>query len=792
MKFTLSWLKEFLDTDADLAAIDKTLTSIGLEVEEITDASAALAPFTVAEILHAEKHPDADKLQICKVNSNEGELQIVCGAPNARAGLKVALAKVGAVIPNGEFKIKKSKIRGVESCGMLCSADELGIGGDAKGIIELPENAQIGDSVVDILGLNDPMIEIAITPNRGDCLGIYGIARDLAAAGLGTLKPLATSTIKASENAPVSISIEDDNCKVFVGRVIKGVKNPESPDWLKQKLAAIGLRPISTLVDITNYITFTYGRPLHVYDVSKLNGNIIVRSGKEGEAFEALNDKSYILKGGECVIADDTGMLGLGGVVGGVPSGVTEETTDVLLECAWFDPIHIAEVGRAHSIDSDARYRFERTVDPDFVLKGADIATQMILDLCGGTPCEQYVAGAEPIETETVNTSADFINQLGGISLSTDEMNEVLSKLGFSCETSGAELSITVPTWRPDVTQPADIAEEVLRIYGYDSVEAVPMPKQAGVSPAAWDGIQQRSATVRRTLAGRGIHETHTWAFLAEDDATLFGYNDSNLALVNPISSDLSVMRPSLLPNLIHAARRNQARGFDSINLFEVGPTFKNPTPKGQQTVAAAVRLGKASRKQWAQDDRDIDAYDAKADALAIIESCGLNADKVQINTNVPDYYHPGRSGAITLGPKNILAYFGELHPATLQALNIDERMAACEVVLDAIPMPKKKANTALRSSDYQAADRDFAFLIDADTSASTLLRAVRGADKELVKQVRLFDSYQGKGVEDGKKSLAITIRLQAEDRTLTEADIEAVAKKVTESAEKAGAKLRA
>lgn len=794
MKFTLSWLKDFLDTTASVDEVSRTLTAIGLEVDDLTDQGAALDAFTVAEILEATQHPDADKLRVCKVKSDAGELQIVCGAPNARAGIKVALAKIGAVIPNGGFTIKQSKIRGVESCGMLCSANELGLGDDHSGIIELPASAQIGQKVADVMGLNDPVFEINITPNRGDCLGVYGIARDLAAAGIGTLKPLAAPAFKAEGKTSIPVTIEDtDGCKMFVGRAILGVSNGASPEWLQQRLKAIGLRPISVLVDITNYMTFSYGRPLHVYDLDKLKGRITARKATEGEEFDALNDKHYKVEAGMCVIADDSEMLGLAGIVGGIPSSVTETTTNVLLECAWFDPIHIAENGRKLSINSDARYRFERTVDPEFVAAGADIATQMIIDLCGGTACEANVAGSVANTAQTFSVSAAAVNALGGITLSAKEQTAILSKLGFEVSNETADgYTVKAPSWRPDISQMADITEEVLRIYGYDNVPSAPMPKHEDPSKPALNTTQKRNQSVRRTLAARGLHEGHHWAFMAEDKARLFGWNDEALRLLNPISEDLSVMRPSLIPHLVEALARNAARGSASLGLFELGPQFANTTPAGQQSIACAVRMGEASGKQWSGPARSADVFDAKADALAAIEAAGLTAAKLQVSATAPAWYHPGRSGVLSLGPKNILAYFGELHPVILKALGCEQRVVACEVFVDAIPAAKAKANDALKQSDYQAAQRDFAFILDEATPADELLRAVAGADKQLMQQVRLFDLYQGKGVEDGKKSIALTIRLQAPDRTLSEADIDAVSQKVVAAAEKLGAKLRA
>ncbi len=794
MKFTVNWLKDFLDFDCDLDTLSQTLTAIGLEVEEIVDASAELSAFEVAHILETDKHPDADKLQVCKVETSGGVQQIVCGAPNARPGIKVALAKVGSIIPTNGMKIKASKIRGVESNGMLCSTRELGLGDDHDGIMELPADAEVGYSIVHVLGLNDPMIEIAITPNRGDCLGVYGIARDLAAAGLGTLKPLAMPSIKTAGDPLVRIDIQDKAaCSMFVGRAIKGVKNTPSPDWLQRRLQAIGLRPISTLVDITNYITFTYGRPLHVYDMAKLQGDITVRQAEPGESFDALNDKSYTLKGGECVIADESGMLGLGGIVGGEPSGVTEDTTDVLLECAWFDPINIATTGRALGVESDARYRFERTVDPQFVEAGAELATQMILELCGGEAYGSYVAGDVPDGKTPVSTSMRFINNLGGVALDEQMVQSILTSLGFITEIKDGQIETTAPSWRPDISQAADIAEEVLRIYRYDNIERVSLPKLPQARTHVMQPAQQRSGLSRRSLAQRGLLETHTWAFLSQATAERFGGGDEALRLMNPISSDLSTMRPSLLPNLIEAVGRNIARGFGDVGLFEVGPQFNGTSAKEQLTVACALRTGRATPKQWMADARVSDTYDAKADALAIIEACGMQADKVQIVREAPDWYHPGRSGAIKLGPKNTLAYFGELHPTTLKAMDVEQPVVACEVFLDAIPYPKQKgaARQALSRSDYQSVARDFAFIVDADQPSGDILRAINGADKKLIRSVELFDVYQGKGIEDGKKSLALRVSLQADDRTLQDEEIENVVKAVVEAAGKFGATLR-
>lgn len=791
MKFTLNWLKNHLDTTATLDDITRTLTAIGLEVEAIANPAEALASFTVAEIIEATQHPDADKLRVCKVKSDAGELQIVCGAPNARAGIKVALAKVGALIPNGGFTIKQSKIRGVESCGMLCSADELNLGGDSAGILELPLDAPIGAPIAEVLGLNDATIEINITPNRGDCLGVYGIARDLAAAGMGTLKHLPALTFSPYGPCPVAVSLATNHCKQFVACHIKGVKNGDSPEWLQQRLKAIGLRPISALVDITNFITFALARPLHVYDAAKLKGNLVVRDAKAGETFDALNDKSYEMRGGECVITDDSGVLGLGGIVGGTSTSVDASTKDVLLECAWFEPEHIAHSGRKHEVLSDARYRFERGVDPLFLEHGAAIALNMILEICGGTPSVFAISGTPAYSRVTIAVKADAVATLGGVKMDVPAQKTILETLGFVVSPKGDDMQVTVPSWRPDVTQEADIVEELLRIYGYDRVEAVSLPKPPVVAQGAWNPAQSRLAIARRTLAARGLHEAHSWAFLSPEMAALFGGGAEELTLKNPISADLSVMRPSLLPHLVQALARNAARGFANLALFEVGPQFKDTSPAGQQSVACAVRMGEASTKQWDVAARAVDCFDAKADALAALAAAGVAVEKLQVMKNTPEYYHPGRSGALTLGPKNILAYFGELHPATLEALGCDARVVACEVMLDAIPTAKPKANNALQRSDYQPVDRDFAFVVDASTPADDLLRAAAGADKQLVQSVHLFDVYAGKGVEDGKKSLAITLRLQATDRTLTEADIEGVSQKVVAAAAKLGGTLR-
>lgn len=815
MKFPLSLLKRFLITDASLETISATLTAIGLEVDGIEDKSAELKQFVVAEITHAEKHPQADKLQVCKVNSAQGELQIVCGAPNARAGIKVALANIGSIIPTNGMEIKKAAVRGVESQGMMCSARELGLGDDHAGIIELPLTATIGDSIVDVMGLGDPVLDINVTANRGDCMGVYGIARDLAAAGLGKLKPLCMPEIKTSGPCPIAINIIDsDGCPVFVGRAIRGVKNGASPEWLQRTLTAAGMRPISALVDITNYFSLAFGRPLHVYDMAKLSGNIIVRNAREGEQLLALNDKTYTLTATDCVIADDTAALGIGGVMGGASTGVSDTTTDVLLEVALFNPARIAKTGQHHTIISDARTRFERGVDVGFVEQADLRATDLILELCGGVASERVLAGELTFKTPEIAFDAASINALGGVDVAESRQREILTALGF--RDHGAHMH--APSWRHDCSQPADLAEEVLRIIGYDNIPLASLPKPTTISRPAIDSKQARSSNVRRALAARGMHEAYSWGFCSEAQAAAFGGQAEALHLINPISAELSVMRPNILPHLLDALNANAARGLRDVALFEVGATFCliPPPARGrlgggqpdgkatptltlplagggdieQRTVAVGVRTGLKHGTHWAHS-APADVFDVKADVLAALEAAGFDASKAQISRNVPAWYHPGRSGAFTLGPKTVLATFGELHPATLKTLGIDFPVLAFEIHLDALPASKAAKRKALATSDFQSVTRDFAFVVDGQMAAADLVRAIQGAEKTLLRDVTIFDVYAGKGVEDGKKSIALTVTLQADDCTLTEAEIETVTKAIIAGAMKLGAVLR-
>ena len=791
MKFTLSWLKEFLDSTATIEEIAVRLTELGLEVEGITNRTD-LAPFRIAEILAAGPHPDASKLQICRVNTGSGELQIVCGAPNARAGLKVVLAPIGSVIPAHGLVIKESKIRGVDSQGMLCSARELMVGEDESGIIELPKEAVVGDAYATFAGYDDPVIEIAITPNRGDCLGVYGIARDLAASGLGTLKTPSIEAIKGTISSPITVSNNTSYCTAFIGRYIKGVTNKPSPEWLQNRLRAIGTKPISALVDITNYITFTYGRPLHVYDAAMLSGTITVREAKEGEAFEALGGKHYTLSEGMGVIADDKQVLALGGIIGGNSSGCSLSSTTLFLEAALFDSISIAETGRHLQIDTDARYRFERGVDPAFVKEGAELATKMILELCGGEVSDLIISGTTQASfaAYSLKDTMALVGSFGGVKLEESTIIKILSDLGFTI--SGDH--ITTPSWRHDIDCAASLVEEVLRIHGYDKIVPLPLPAPARSFTAALSPQQKRAATTRRLLVSRGLSEAVTWSFMEQEKAVAFGGGSVALRLQNPISVELSTMRPSLLPNLLDSASRNSARGFHDIALFEIGPEFHGIAPEQQRVMITGVRAGKNAPKSIYNDSRDVDCFDAKADCLAVLAECGIPVDRVTVTTNAPNWYHPGRSGVIALGGKNILATFGELHPTISKSFDVKHTVVGFEINLGALPLSKSKQGrkSAPLFSDYQAVVRDFAFIAPGDLPVESLLRSIRGADKLLITDVALFDVYSGKGVEEGKKSVAISVTIQSKEKTLTEEELDEVSKRIIAEAQKnTGVNLR-
>jgi phenylalanyl-tRNA synthetase beta chain len=800
MKFTLSWLKEYLDTDASSAQIVEKLTALGLEVESVQDRGAQLADFVVAEILDAQPHPDADKLRVCNVRTATDERVIVCGAPNARAGLKVVLADIGVWIPAGDFRIKKTKIRGVESCGMMCSADELGLSDGSDGIIELPLDTPVGAKVVDVLGLNDVLIDIAITPNRGDCLGVYGVARDLAAAGLGRLRPLDVSAYASHKQSDVTVSIVTQDCPLFAGRSINSVRNGDSPQWLQDRLKSVGLRPISTLVDITNYFTIAFGRPLHVYDADKVQGNIVVRPSREGEELQALNGKTYTLPKNLCVIADEAGALGLGGVIGGEPSGCSADTTRVVVECAWFEPAAIVRSGRALGIDSDARYRFERSVDAGFVEAAAHMATRMIVELCGTDATqvgELVVAGHAPTLSRTITMRAADITALGGIALPEAEIQRILSAIGCKVEDvqgdgDAGAWRVTTPSWRADMEGKADIVEEVLRISGYDAIAEVPLPQAARPLVAAQpNSVDARTRTARQILASRGLLGVCHFAFIDRENAQRF-QGDAKLLVevINPISAELDTLRPSLVPALLAAVQRNVDRGFKDVALSEVGSVFGGIGMEHQHAMAVAVRSG-ATPQHWHDKPRPVDVFDVKADVLAVLAGYGMDTEKLRITTDVPAWYHPSKSGRIGLG-KTTVAYFGMVHPAWLRQAGVEQDVALCEIFIDNVPQKRGKAEAiALKVSDFQATKRDFAFVVDEALPAADVLSAVRNAEKTLLKEVQLFDVYAGKGVPEGKKSLAISVVLQSDDKTLLEDDIVRVSQSIIVAAQKIGAQLR-
>ncbi len=800
MKFTLSWLKDHLETDAPVGRIADTLTAIGLEVEEVVDKAAGLAPFTVARVVEARPHPGADRLRVCTLDTGTETLDVVCGAPNVRTGMKGVYAPAGTTLPGSGMKLETARIRGVESQGMLCSEREMGLSDEHEGIIELPDDAPVGEPFARVVGLDDPVIEIAITPNRQDCLGVHGIARDLAAAGLGTLKPLRIAPVPGGFESPVGVELRfdpetRDACPMFVGRYVRGVRNGPSPRWLRDRLEAIGLRPISALVDVTNFITFDLSRPLHVFDADTLSGGIHVRLARDGETVAALNDRSYTLDSGVTVIADDDGALALGGVIGGESSGCTERTANVFIEAALFDPLRTAATGRRHAIDSDARYRFERGVDPQFVRDGMEAATRMILDLCGGEPSEIVVAGDPPDWRREVTLRPGRVRRLGGVHVPRTEARRILETLGFGVEFAGGGMKAAVPPWRTDVRGEADLVEEVTRIHGFDAIPSVPLANPFPVARAVLTAAQRRGRDARRILAGRGLMEAVTWSFTSSRLAGHFGDPSSGLNLANPIASDLDVMRPGLLANLLAACKRNVDRGESQIALFEVGAVYAGVTPDAQHAVAAGLRRGRDAARHWSGEGRDVDAYDAKADALAVLEAVGVPTAAVRTIAGGPAWYHPGRSGTLNLGPKAVLADFGEVHPRILDDLGVESTLVAFEVFLDAVPEPKgRKGHTRPRLdvSDLPAVDRDFAFLVDSDVPADDLVRAAASADKKLISDVSVFDVFEGGALEAGRKSLAIGVRLRPAERTLTEAEIEAVSARIVAAVEKAtGGRLR-
>ena len=795
MKFTLSWLKDHLDTEASLDEILYALTDLGLEVEEVVNPAAKLGAFTIAKVLHAEKHPDADKLRVCRVMTDEGEKQIVCGAPNAREGITVVLFKPGDYVPGIDTTLGIGKIRGVESHGMMASERELELSDEHNGIIELA-SGEVGQKFVDWLAENrpetvDPMIEIAITPNRPDALGVRGVARDLAARGVGTLKPLKVEAVAGSFKSPIGVAIDPalkaKGCPHFTGRLIRGVKNGPSPEWLRRRLEAIGLRPISALVDITNYFTFDLNRPLHVFDAAKVSGDLRIVPAQGGEEFLALDGKTYTIREGQMVIVDGNGVESLAGIMGGEISGAVETTVDVFLESAFWDPITIAATGRALKINSDARYRFERGVDPAFTRDGLELATQMILDLCGGEASEVVEDGAALDVSRAYRLDPARVVSLVGMEIAEAEQRATLTALGFVLDGDMAH----VPSWRPDVLGEADLVEEVARVASLTKLKGVPMARETtGVPKAILTPMQIREKTARRTIAGLGYNECVTYSFIDAKAAVMFGGGDEATRIENPISSEMTHLRPDLLPGLLAAAARNQARGFADMALFEVGTAFSGGEPGEQHLQATGLLVGSTAPRDPFGSRRPVDLYDAKADAEAALAAIGAPA-KVQINRKVAGWWHPGRSGVMALGPK-VMCAFGEVHPKVLREMGVKGAAVAFTIWIEAVPFPKAKTPTraALQRSDLQAVERDFAFVLDAKVEALVAVNAALGADKALIEAVSVFDQFTGEKAEAqmgaGKKSIALSVRMQPKDKTLTDAEIEAVNAKIVEKVAKA------
>jgi phenylalanyl-tRNA synthetase beta chain len=789
MKFTLSWLKEHLDTDASVDAVVEAMTMAGLEVEGVENPAAKLAKFTVAKVVEAHQHPNADRLRVCQVDTVDGRKEIVCGAPNARAGLTTIYAPIGAYVPGSGITLEARPVRGVVSNGMLCSAKELEIAEESDGIVELPDALPVGAGAAEAFGL-EAVIDFEVTPNRPDWLGVAGIARDLAAAGVGKLEDLSVRPVPGKFPEPIEIKVDGEACPMFAGRLIKGVKNGPSPEWLQQRLTSVGLRPINALVDITNYLSYDRCRPLHVYDAKTLQGGFIeARLGREREEVEALDGKTYPAGPEVCVIADGSGAIGLGGVMGGESTKVTEATTEVFVECAWFDPIRTAQTGRTLGLVSDAQYRFARGVDPGFVVPGLELATRLILQLCGGEPSEIRVAGEAPAPRPAFQFDRAYVEKLGGVAVPRKEIDAILQKLGF--ELSGDK--VQPPTWRRDVEGPADLVEEVTRIVGYPNLPSTPLPEIDRPAGGMLTVRQTRMRNARRLLAARGYDEALTWSFMRCEWAKLFGGGGAELVLTNPIASDLDCMRPSILPNLIEAAARNARRGFPDVALFEVGPLYRGDGP-GDQVTAVTALVAPHEPKRW-DGVREDPLFRLKGDLMALLDELGAPSLQI-VQGQASPWFHPGRSAKLQLGPKNLVAEFGELHPRVLKALDAEGPMLGFELVLEAIPEPKKKAvktKPALELSALMPLTRDFAFVVGRATPAGDLVKPIAGVDKQLIADVRVFDVYEGKGVPEGQKSIALTVTIQPREKTLTDAEIEALSAKIVAVAEKAaGAKLRA
>ena len=793
MKLTLAWLKEHLETSADTAEIARVMTALGLEVESVADRAKDFAPFVVGYVVEAKPHPNADRLRLCLVDTGKEKVQVVCGAPNARTGMKGVFAPAGSHIPGTGLDLKAGTIRGEASNGMLCSMREMGLGQDHDGIIDLPADTPIGKPFAEVMGLNDPVLDVKVTPDRADCLSVAGIARDLAAAGLGRLVPRDLSPVAGTFESPLKWRRDlpadrQDACPLVVGRYFRGLRNGPSPRWLQDRLTAIGLRPISALVDITNYVTIDLGRPLHVFDAKKLAGDLTMRMAREGEEILALDGKTYRLDSGMTVIADGRELHSIGGVMGGENSGCTESTTEMFLEVALFDPIRTTVTGRKLGIESDARYRFERGLDPVSAHWGAEVAARLVLEFCGGETSRPVSAGSMPHWQREIGLRPSRVASLGGVDLPAEESARILTALGFGVTRGAEAIKAAVPSWRADVEGEADLVEEVLRVHGFDRIPAVSLPRAAPIPDSPTTPAQRRAVHAGRLLAERGLMEAATFSFMRLDWAKLFGGGEPALTLVNPISADLDQMRPSLLPNLLAAAGRNAARGFADLALFEVGPRYQGDTPEDQRLTATGLRVGVVTPRNWALRSRPADVFDAKADAMALLNALGAPVDNLLTTSDAPAWFHPGRSGVLRLGAA-VLAQFGELHPRVLRALGVKGPAVGFEIDLDRLPQPRVKPGTArplLKASSFQPIERDFAFVVAADTPAEKLVRAARGADKALIVGVSVFDQFAGAALGAGKKSIAISVTLQPVDHTLSEAEIDAVAAKIVSAVNKA------
>ena len=800
MKFTLSWLKDHLDTSASLAEIVDTLTRVGLEVESVEDPGRKYDGFVVASVIEAKQHPNADRLKVCIVEAGQGPVQVVCGAPNARTGMKGVFSPVGTYIPGKKLTLAKGVIRGVESNGMLCSAPELELSDDHEGIIELPDDAPVGIAYARFAGLDDPIIDVAVTPNRPDATGVAGIARDLAAAGLGKLKTPAPKSYEGAFDCPTRVHLDlapaDAHlCPAFALRLVRGVTNRPSPEWMQKRLRAIGLRPISALVDITNYITFDRGRPLHVFDFAKVAGDLTVRRARPGESVLALDGRTYALDESMVVIADLNGIESIAGIMGGEQSGCDETTRDVLIESALWDPTTTAQTGRKLGITTDARYRFERGVDPDFCVPGCDLGTELVLSICGGEPSRMAVAGDPSTPRRSIPFQYSEVKRLLGVDIPREEGVSILRRLGFGLEDG----RVLVPSWRPDIQVKADVVEQVLRIAGVESAAPAPLPRlDYGVPKPVLTLMQKRTRLAKRTLAALSLREAVTWSFVSKPTAELFGGGSRSLALANPMAADLSDMRPSLIPGLVAAAERNARRGLSDVALFEVGQLFLGPGENDQRIAAASVRRGRAKLdsegRNWSGGG-PVDVFDAKRDAMTLLSALGVNANAVQVLPGGPSFLHPGRAATLQFGPKTIVGWFGQLHPSICEALDAEGPIVAFEITLDAIPAPKvrpTKTKPKLIRSDFMPVERDLAFVVGEDVNAADIVKAAESAERSLVARVGVFDVYRGEGMAEGAKSIAIHVTLQPRERTLTEAEIDAaISRIVAEVSKKTGARLR-